>query len=172
MESTEATIENTAPETPKSSAVSKEEVLRLVEDFLKKLTIDVEKIDVVDTDVHQILSVKTADSGILIGNKGENLRSLNHILKKVIEKELGEDSAEFLVDINGYQSRKIREIREKARMLGERARMFKYNVEMMPMNAYERMIVHSAFTDDPDIETESQGEGRFRRVIIKIKSTD
>ena len=41
---------------------------------------------------------------------------------------------------------------------------------MHPMNAYERLIVHSAFTDDPDIETESHGEGKFRRVVLKYKT--
>lgn len=172
MEATETAIKNMHTKPSRQLGTSRDEVLKIVELFLKKLTIDVEEVEIIDTEVHSIFSVKTADSRILIGNRGENLRSLNHIIKKIVEKELGEEATEFLVDINEYQSRKIKEIREKARMLGERARMFKYNVEMMPMNAYERMIVHSTFTDDPDIETESQGEGRFRRVIIKIKNPD
>ena len=53
--------------------------------------------------------------------------------------------------------------------MAERARFFKKDIEMSPMTAYERMIVHSSFSDFPDIETESFGGGRDRFVVIKYK---
>jgi spoIIIJ-associated protein len=55
----------------------------------------------------------------------------------------------------------------KAVMMAERARSFRYDVELSPMSAYERLIVHSALSSEPHVKTESQGEGRGRRVVIK-----
>ena len=73
----------------------------------------------------------------------------------------------FTIDVNNYQEKKNEDIKNKATMMAERARFFKNNVEMIPMNPYERMIVHSLFTASEDIETESTGKGRERRVVIK-----
>lgn len=142
----------------------------VVEELLGQMTISIDSIEVVVNDIHPIFSIRTRDSGILIGNQGETLRALNYIVKKMVESRLGEEPEHFLVDVNGYHERRIKEIRDQAKMLAERARMFQYDVEMHPMNAYERLIVHSAFTDDPDIETESHGEGKFRRVVLKYKA--
>lgn len=111
--------------------------------------------------------VTTPDSAILIGENGARLLALNHLVKRMIERALKEDSPSFLVDVNDYQKKRIDDIRAKANMLAERARYFKSSVEMEPMSSYERMIVHAEFTDTPDIATESTGYGKDRKVIIK-----
>ena len=56
------------------------------------------------------------------------------------------------------------------RLLAQRARLFKHDVEMGPMSAYERLVVHELFADDPEIKTESQGEGKFRHIVLKHKT--
>ena len=52
-------------------------------------------------------------------------------------------------------------------MMAERARSFQYDVELSPMSAYERLIVHTTLQGAPQVKTESQGEGRNRRVVIR-----
>ena len=69
--------------------------------------------------------------------------------------------------MNSYHKRRLEELRRDARLLGERARAFQHEVELSPMNAYERMIVHAAFSNDLQIVTESRGEGKFRHVVLK-----
>lgn len=76
----------------------------------------------------------------------------------------------FLVDVNGYRTQKIKDLQSKALMMAERARSLQYDVELSPMSAYERLIVHTTLQDAPNIKTESQGEGRNRRVVIKYSS--
>jgi spoIIIJ-associated protein len=71
------------------------------------------------------------------------------------------------VDVNEYQKKHIEEIRSKARILAERARYFKSSVDMEPMSAYERMIIHSEFASSPDISTESIGKGKDRHVVLR-----
>ena len=74
--------------------------------------------------------------------------------------------------MNGYQRKKVKVIQQQADLLAERARTFRANVEMQPLNAYERMLVHSLFSDVSDIETESTGVGKQRRIVFKYKSQD
>lgn len=111
--------------------------------------------------------VRTPDSAILIGERGARLLALNHLVRRIAERELKDENLQFFVDINDYQKRRIDDIRTKANMLAERARYFKSSVEMDPMSSYERMIVHAQFTEVPDIATESSGQGKERRVILK-----
>ncbi len=109
--------------------------------------------------------ITTPDSAILIGEHGARLLALNHLVKRMVERDGAPTS--FFVDVNDYQKKRIEEIRTKAHILAERARYFKSSVEMDPMSSYERMIVHAEFTSVPDIVTESAGYGRERYVVIK-----
>ncbi|MFQ5661887.1 MAG: protein jag [Candidatus Paceibacteria bacterium] len=154
--------------------MSHEEIKKIIEDFLNKLTVDFNEIEIIENEVHPTLLIKTGDSGVLIGEGGENLKALNHLVKKVVEKRFNaknrEDRLQFLLDVNDYHGKKIETLKNQAKILAERARMFKSDVEMSPMNAYERMIIHSTFADDKEIETQSEGEGKTRRVVLKYRN--
>ena len=145
-------------------------VRKLLGEVLERLQIVADTIEEIDHPAHPIFLITTADSAVLIGNRGESLQALNYLLRKMVEQTTGgEGTEQFLIDVNHYQTKKIEEIRQKALMLAERARLFKHDVEMSPMSAYERMIVHATFAGHPEVGTESQGEGKFRRVVIKYK---
>ena len=72
-----------------------------------------------------------------------------------------------MLDINDYHKKRIEEVKDLARMHAQRVRYFKKDIEMRPMNSYERRIVHTVLQEYPDIETESVGAGLERRVVIK-----
>ena len=61
----------------------------------------------------------------------------------------------------------IERLKLKAKILANRARDMKANIEMDPMSSYERLIVHGILTNEPSVKTESTGEGRNRRIVIK-----
>lgn len=148
-------------------------VQNLIESFLKNLGVSYSRIDVAHENAHTMFVVRTNESGLLIGQNGENLRALNTVVRRMAERKFGEAAAGgFMLDINGYYTRKVREIKQQAKVLADRARLFKSEVEMSPMNSYERMIVHALFADDPEIATESRGEGRLRHVVIRYKNTE
>jgi len=123
-----------------------------------------------------ILSIETSeDARDLIGIRGETLLAIDHLVKKILEErvEVPEGDARgemFLVDINGYRTKQIKDLQAKALMMAERARSFQYDVELTPMSAYERLIIHTTLQDAPNVKTESQGEGRSRRVVIKYSA--
>jgi spoIIIJ-associated protein len=112
--------------------------------------------------------VETPDSRFVIGREGETLRSLNHLVRKMIDKNASEEeSAKLYIDINGYQKKRFDNLKTTAHMMAERARYFKSNIETEPMPAYERRIIHMFLEDAKNIKTESEGQGQNRRVVIK-----
>ena len=142
----------------------------LVEKMLEKLSVS-GQIDVVDGDDCLQFMIKTSEAGLLIGENGQHLVALNHLLKKLADAEFRKQELEqirFMADVNDYQAKKIEELKNTARMNAQRVRYFKKEVEMEPMNSYDRRIVHFALTEDADIQTESVGEGLSRRVVIKL----
>ena len=131
--------------------------------LIEKLGVSVDEIVREDIAGQIVYQIKTSDSAKLIGSRGDTIRSLNHIVKKVFEGS----EERFTVDVNGYRTQKIEDLKKTAQLLADRARSLKYNVELNPMSSYERMIVHAALADEPHIATESHGEGRDRRVVIR-----
>lgn len=145
----------------------------LLKQFVSKLLslLDVEVIQVEVTTGHRtVVSVQSTDSAKLIGPDGDNLKALNAIARRMVEHQHGEDAASFLIDVNNYHEDQMEKVRDNARVLAQRARLFKHDVEMGPMSAYERLVVHELFADDPEITTVSQGEGKFRHIVLKHKT--
>src|ERR1035437_4579727 len=117
--------------------------------------------------------IETPDSNFMIGREGETLRSLNHIVQKIVEKNqpisefVEEKRPSIFIDINSYSKKRFENLKTIAHMMAERARYFKSDIEVDPMPAYERRIIHMFLEGAKDIKTESEGYGLNRRVIIK-----
>ena len=147
-------------------------VKKTIEDILSLLAIEAGAIQIVEINDGAItkFSIKTDEPHLLLGEDGKTLLALNHLVKRIFEGQCAKQNFKpinFMVDVNDYQEKRIEDLKTKAAMMAERARFFKSSVELIPMNPYERMIVHSFFTNIPDIETESTGFGKDRRVVIK-----
>lgn len=117
-----------------------------------------------------VLSLTTADGTLLVGNQGDRLRALNTLVRMIAEKK--GYTERFTIDVNNYQHDAVLKLQETAKGLAERARTLKYDVELNPMRAFDRMIVHAALSNEPHIKTESIGEGRERRIVIKYVSSE
>lgn len=132
---------------------------------------DISELEVAGQSIYMI----SADDGkALIGSHGDTIHAIDYLVKKIVEAKLptaeggiSPEAPHFLIDVNDYRTRQIRDLQTKALMMAERARSFQYDVELSPMSAYERLIVHTTLQDAPNIKTESQGEGRSRRVVIR-----
>ena len=142
-----------------------------VSQMLSLLDAEVTSIEV--TSGHRtVVIVSSPESERLIGQDGEHLRALNSVARRIIETKHGLEAASFLIDINGYHEAQMERVRDNARMLAQRARLFKHDVEMEPMSSYERLVVHELFAEDPEIGTESAGEGKFRHIVLKYKTAN
>ncbi|MDB5225645.1 MAG: spoII [Candidatus Adlerbacteria bacterium] len=140
-----------------------------VAELLDKLGLEPSSVSV--TSGHRtVVAVELEDPAPLLGQEGEALRALNSIAKRMIEKSHGEEGAAFLIDVNGHHESQMDRVRDAARVLAQRTRLFRQDVEMPPLSAYERLVVHELFAEDPDITTESAGEGKLRHIVLKHKS--
>jgi spoIIIJ-associated protein len=83
------------------------------------------------------------------------------------EPDMRRKEGSILIDINDFQKKRVDNVRAVAHMMGERARYFKSNIEVDPMSAFERRVIHEFFSDATDLKTESIGFGPSRRVVIK-----
>jgi len=142
--------------------------LELVQKLIALLGVTIDS--VVITGTHRtVVAVTSPESDKLIGANGETLRALNMLAKRLVESKYGEDATTFIIDVNGYQETQLDGVRNNARMLAQRARLFKHDVDLEPMSPYERLVVHELFAEDPEIATESAGEGKFRHIVLKYK---
>lgn len=145
-----------------------EKIKTIIEEMMRFMNIKAEISVIDDEELHlPIIMISTEESNLLIGYKGETLMALSHILKRIADTEQKERKLAFIVDVNGYQKKRINEIKDKARILVERARYYKSSVEMDPMSPYERMIVHALYSQDLHINTNSTGFGKERKITLE-----
>lgn len=116
-----------------------------------------------------LIIIKTRDAGILIGEDGQHLQALNYIVRRTCAQRFKAEKVipPFSLDINDYQTKRVEQLKDLARMNAQRVRYFKKEVQLQPMSSYDRRIVHLALEEHPDIITESAGEGPTRRIVIK-----
>lgn len=150
------------------------EIKNLIEEFLNKGGFSFDEVSVsLDMDAGSYwASISSGDSKVLIGRQGETMQAINYLLKRAVENKYKENTPRVIIDVNDYQKTKIDRIKTTAYMMAERARFFKSSVELEPMNAFERRVVHEFISGQDDLESESSGVGRSRRVVIKYKNKE
>jgi len=144
---------------------------KLIEEFIQASGFTFNNLDIkLDNDSGSYwISITSNDSRNLIGQNGDNIQALNHLVKRMLETKHGENTPRITIDINDYQKAHVDKIKTTAHMMAERARFFKSKIELEPMNAYERRIVHDFVSKHDDLSSESTGVGPTRRVVIFYK---
>ena len=112
------------------------------------------------------INILTDEARLLIGARAQNLMALEYLLKRLMERT-SEEATGFLLDVNGYRLHHLEELKVEAKNAAKKVRLYRTDLTLKPMNAFERRIVHMALAEYPDITTESTGEGEARRVVIK-----
>lgn len=144
-----------------------------IEEFVKKLcdalSLSARTEFIEESDVLRV-NIDIEDPGLLIGYRGETLYMIQHIARVIATKK-GESPAHIVIDVNQYRAQRARFLEELARNTADQVRFAQKPIELEPMSAYDRRIVHTVLSQRPDIITESQGEGEERRVVVKPNLT-
>ncbi len=122
---------------------------------------------------HQIedglfLDVKTEDSGRLIGRQGQTLSDLQYLVNRLLFQQ-DPNTPKITVDVGGYRSQAREALVRKAKQAAEKVRRWGDVVELEPMNAFDRRIVHNALKDDPSVETHSVEVGGTDKKAILLR---
>jgi spoIIIJ-associated protein len=147
----------------------KDKIKETIEEIFKHTACTLSKCEFTEEGGILWCMIETPDSSFIIGRDGETLRSLNHLVQKIVEKgNITEERGQgVFIDVNGYQKKRFENLKNIAHMMAERARYFKSNIEVDPMPAYERRIIHMFLEGEKNVKTESEGFGATRRVVIK-----
>ena len=116
-----------------------------------------------------LVDVEGKDLSILIGRRSETLNALQYITGLIVSKELGR-WVPLLIDIQGYRSRRERQLRQLGRRMADQAVQTGRKQTLEPMPANERRIIHLELRDHPQVFTESVGEEPYRKVTIALKN--
>lgn len=113
-----------------------------------------------------ILEVKSDNSGLIIGRKGQTLEALQYLVTRIAGERPGNESPHILIDIENYHERRRQTLQDMALRLGEKAKRQRKTVTIDALSAADRKVVHAALQDDPWLTTRSLGQGAFRRLLI------
>lgn len=108
------------------------------------------------------------EMGILIGKRGQTLDSLQYLISLVVNKE-SDSYIKVKVDTEDYRERRKATLENLAKNLSYKVKRTRRPVTLEPMNPYERRIIHSALQNDRYVETHSEGDEPYRKVVITLK---
>lgn len=150
----------------------KEEVQDVVRNFLSKLFscmgIEVEIIINFDEEERVIdIELKGNDMGVLIGKRGQTLDSLQYLTSLAANKDV-EDYVKIKMDTENYRQRRKETIENLAKNIASKVKKTRMPMHLEPMNPYERRIIHAVLQNDKYVETYSEGEEPYRKVVVTM----
>lgn len=159
------------PELPPLDVEALSESGKRAYDFLSNVTklmgVDVE-IRMLEEENHLTVEMTGDTLGVLIGRRGETMDAIQYLTSLTVNKEKSEYTRVSL-DVEHYRAKREETLRKLALRMANRAKKSGRRVVLEPMNPYERRVMHSALQNHPYVQTHSEGEEPYRRVIITLK---
>ena len=109
------------------------------------------------------------DLGMLIGRRGDHLSQLQYLVNLIANRRL-ESWTRVVVDVEGYRTRREESLVGLAERIGRQVARSRRPIVLEPMPPNERRIVHLTLRSNPDVTTESSGEGNMRRVTVQPRA--
>jgi len=143
-----------------------EKIKEIVKEFFEKTTFEVEIEFLPQKNQTIPINLKTKEPQILIGEGGQTLVEIQHLLKAILKRKTKENLYIDL-DISDYKKKKIEYLKELARSTADEVALTKKEKILSSMPAYERRIIHLELAERKDVTTESIGQEPERRVVIR-----
>jgi len=143
----------------------------IVKEFFNKATIVIEikeeSASSVENEKESFhINIETELPQLLIGENGQTLSEIQHLLRLILRKKIGPDIY-FDLDINSYKKKKIIYLEELAKTIADEVVLTGQEKELLPMSAQDRRIIHLSLSQRTDVVSESKGQEPNRYVLIK-----
>lgn len=148
------------------AALAKEVLERLL--TLMKVPAAVQIGEVPGEETRIALDISGDDLGVLIGRRGETLSSLQYLVNLIASRRL-KVNAGVTVDVERYRQRRHEALQRLALRIADRVKSTERPISLEPMPSSERRIIHLVLRDDPEVTTQSVGQGESRKVVISPK---
>lgn len=130
-------------------------------------------IDIKDDNDRTTLEIQTADTELVIGRRGVVIDALQHLVNKAVFKERGTEKGKpLVVDAGGFRDKQVERLRGIAQKMAAQALETKRIVELQPMSAHDRRIVHMAIAEMQGLSSRSEGEGEDRHILLVPASAE
>ena len=139
----------------------REVVERIVHEIGVECTIEIE-----ESDEEIRVVCEGHDLGMLIGRHGQTIDAIQYLANAIVFRGRYDERKPLIVDAAGYRDRRQTTLDALALRMAEQASATGQRVELEPMTAVERKIVHEKLKDDPEVETTSEGTEPNRFVVI------
>lgn len=146
----------------------KELVEKLIGEILTQLEIEAQ-VSVEEEEENIVVTLETPDAGILIGHHGRNLEALQTVVSQMVFKQLGVWKR-VLVSVGDYRQKREAQLKEMAQSAAQQVIETGAPVAFSDMTPSERRIVHMELSEHAEVVSESEGEGRHRKLIVKPRS--
>lgn len=113
-----------------------------------------------------VAKIKMTEAGFLIGPGGSSLLAFQHLVRLLVRRRTAQ-LIPFVVDVNEYRSHRLALLKEMAESFGQRVKTEQRAIELAPMSAFERRLIHLVVKEIPGVASESQGEREQRHVIVR-----
>jgi spoIIIJ-associated protein len=135
-------------------------------EFFNKTSFDIDLEIPEPTEETILIKIKTAEPKVLIGQNGQTLAEMQHLLKSLLRRKVQSD---FYIDldINDYKKKKAEYLKSSALEFADEVAITGKEKILPPMSSYERRIVHMQLSSRKDVITESVGNEPERKIIIK-----
>lgn len=140
------------------------QVSEILENILSLLSLE-GSFDVEERQEGVFVSIETDEAGKLIGQQGQTLAALQLIVNQIVSKKI-EDSKRVIIDIGNWRKSKEEELAHQARSWAERVIVDKQALDLQPMPAWQRRVIHMVLQETPGVKSESTGEGLDRHIVI------
>ena len=153
-----------------------EEKINFIKNFLEtffrlanfeNLIIEIKEITEKTININIVTPSDKIISGLLIGKNGAHLETFSYLLTLIYQKKFPDDQKKIIFDVNNYRLIYEEKLRNLALEIAKKVSVLKKSIELPPMRARDRRVIHLALSVFPDITTESIGEGKERHIVIK-----
>ena len=124
------------------------------------------RLDVFEDDDFVTATVGGEDVALLIGRHGQTIDGIQYLLNAITHRTYGDDRKDVVVDAAGYRERRRATLESLAVRTAEQVRVSGERVELEPMTAVERKVVHLKLKEIDGVETTSEGTEPNRYVIV------
>ena len=143
--------------------------LMFIRDLLEKMNIEAKIYLIEENDEKVVIEIESPDTALIIGKQGQTLESIQ-TLANVVMNRSSKKWTKILIDIEDYRRRRERNLNYIANKVASQVKRTKRSVLLEPMNPFERRIIHLALQEDESINTESIGDGVYKKIKVSYIS--
>ncbi len=145
------------------------ELARRARELLERITGEIGvrcRVEIKEDEESLTASLVGSDLGLLIGKHGQTIDAIQYLVSAIVHRERPEERKGIVIDVAGYRERRRERLETLAVRSAEEALATRRPVELEPMTAMERKVVHLRLKEFPGVETRSDGEEPSRYVVI------